>query len=210
MSSRFFIGNVRKFVRVPSKEVYSSLLYLLEQDLDASVESEEETMLITAKLKGIAKVVGFTVHIRVLPESEASTLELSFSYRSFIFVAFALLISMIVLSTALLSMIPLVGIVVLSLLMHNLGSASSEFLRSVSDFLLLLERDRDQKLLAESRKRWQADSRKVDDIYKTLLDRHVKVWGDARVLDYKISEYMRTGLTREEAIRKVADEEGIF
>jgi len=201
---------VRKFVRVPSKEVYNSLVYFLQKDLDASdVKSEEGTMRIKAKLKGI-KAAGFTINICIFPENEASTIELSFSYRNFFVVAFALLIGAIVLSVALLSFVPFLGIILLFLLAYNLGSASGAFLSSVNDFLLLLERDSDQRLLVESRKRWQADLRKPEDLYERLLDKHIKVWGGAHVLEYKISDYMRMGLTREEAVRKVAEEEGIF
>jgi len=65
-------------------------------------------------------------------------------------------------------------------------------------------------MLAESRKRWQADPRSANALYKRLLEKHIKVWGDAHVLEYKISEYVKIGLTREEAIRKTAEEEGIF
>jgi len=211
MSSRVFISNVRKFVRVPSKEVYNSLLYFLQEDLNAKdVRSEEQTMLITAKLRGAIKAIGFTVHVRILPESEASTIELSFSYRGFLAIAVALLVIMIVLSIAFFSMVPFVGVILLFMLIHDLSSSSGAFLGSVNDFLLLLERDQDQKLLAESRKRWQADMRKLDILYGRLLDKHVRVWGDAHVLEYKISEYMRIGLTKEEAVRKVADEEGVL
>jgi len=210
MFSRIFVGNVRKFVRVPSKEVYSNLLYFLQKDLNASIDSDEESMLITSKLRGMTKLIWFTVHIHIFPESEASTIELSFSFKSFVAVGFALLIGIIILSISLSSIIPLFGLIIPLLLIRDLGSASSAFLSSLNDFFVLLERDRDQKLLVESRRRWQADLRKADDLYRRLLEKHIKVWGDSDVLEYKMTEYMRTGLTREEAIRKIAEEEGIF
>jgi len=211
MSSRIFATNLRRFVRVPPKEVYDSLIQFLQQDLDGkNIMSEERDMIVTIKLRGVAKAVGFTAHIRILPENDSSAIELGFSYRGFIVIALMLLVGMITLSIVLLSAIPLIGIVSIFLLLHSLSSASGIFLGSINDFLLLLERDHDQRLLIESRKRWQSDPKRTDDLYKRLVNKHAKVWGDSHALEYKLSENMRMGLAREEAIRKVAEEEGIF
>jgi len=211
MSSRIFATNLRKFVRVPPREVYDSLVRFLQEDLDGkNIKSEEKDMIITTKLRGVVKTVGFTANIHILPENDSSAIELGFSYRGFIVIALTLLVGIITLSIILLSAIPLIGIVLIFLLLHCLSSASGIFLGSINDFLLLLERDYDQRLLFESRKRWQSDPRRTDDLYKRLVNKHTKVWGDGHALEYKLSEYMRMGLTREEAIRKVAEEEGIF
>jgi len=207
MFSRIFVSNVRNFVRVPPKDVYGNLLYFLQKDLNLSVESDGVNMLITARLKGMTKLIGFAVYIRILPEGEASAVELSFTYKGFFAFTLALLIGIIILSVAFSSMIPLLMVIIPFLLIRYLGSTSSAFQSSVNDFFVLLERDRDQRSLAENRKRWQADLRKADDLYRRLREKHIKEWGDSHALEYKITEYVRMGLTREEAIRKIAEEE---
>jgi len=210
MSNHIFISNVRRFVRAPPQEVYRSLLQFLDEDLGAKhIKTDEEKLLIRIRLKGITKAFGFTARIRILREDGASTIELNFSYRSFLITAFILLISVIVLSIAYFSIIPFIGVILLFLLIFSLGSASSSLLSSINNFLVLFERDYDQRLLTESRRRWQADSKSADYLYKRLIGKHIKVWGDSHALEYKLSEYMRMGLTREEAIRKVAEDEGV-
>jgi len=201
---------VRRFIRVPCDEVYSSLVYFLEKDLNMGyVDREEETMIITTRL-GKIRAIGLVTQVRVFAENEASTVELGFSYRSFFMAALAVLIAVIVASIAMFSIMPFLGLIIPVLLLFDLGKASGTFLNSVNDFLSVLERNREKTLLAESRRRWQADPRKTNEIYNKLLEKHVKTWGDGHVLEYKVSEYMKTGLTHEESIRRIAEEEGIF
>lgn len=209
MLSRALISETRKFIRVPSSRVYGDLLIFLQDELGGvNVESEEESGVIIAK-KAVIGPVRIKANIRILPEGEASAIKLDFSYRSFFLIMFASLGFMVVLCGVFLSVIPLFGIVLLIVLMQNLGSAAGSLMTSISEFLFLLEKSYTQEQRREARKRWQADSRSVEDLYERLLDTHTKIWGHARVLEYKISEYVSEGLTREEAIRRVADEEGI-
>jgi len=49
----------------------------------------------------------------------------------------------------------------------------------------------------------------VKKLYDKLVKKYLKTWGNINILEYKISEYIKLGLTREEAIRKTAEEEGI-
>jgi len=209
MLTHTLISEARKFIRVPSRRVYGDLLYFLQSELGAvNVEGERESLFIRAKKKVIG-AIGITVNIRVLPQGEASEIELNFGYRSFFVTVFASLIVMIVLCVLFLSAVPLFGIVPLILLMYNLGSNASSFISSMNKFLLLLENSYAQEQLKEIKKRWQMDLKSANDLYERLLNAHIKVWGDDHVLEYKISEYMKEGLTREEAIRKIAEEEGV-
>lgn len=208
-SRRTLITEARKFTRVPSKRVYSDLSYFLQEDLGVpDVENQEDSLLIVAK-KRIMGVIGIKAEIRVRPEGEASTIETNFSYRNFLAAVLALLSIIILLSAIFLSFIPLFGIIPLIILMQTLGSSVRSFAASISEFLLLLEKNYAQQKLKEARIRWQADTRSTGDLYDRLVAAHTEIWGHAGVLEYKISEYMEEGLTREEAIHKVAEEEGI-
>ena len=209
MLSRTLISQTRKFIRVPSNKVHNALLIFLQDELGSTnVEADDESRLIIAK-KGIIGPIGIKVSIRVVPEGEASAVELNFSYRSLFPIVLASLAFMFVLCGIFLSIIPLLGFVLLIILVQNLGSVSGSLMSKISEFLFLLEKSYAQEQVYEARQRWQADSRSIDDVYERLVKTHTKIWGSTDVLKYKISEYMKEGLTREEAIRKVADEEGI-
>jgi len=209
MFSRPLITETRKFIRVPPGRVYRDLLYFLQEDLGASnVENQEDSLLIIAK-EAILSVIRIKIQIRIEPEGEASKIELNFGYRNFLAAALALLSLLILLSAVSLSFIPLLAIIPLITLMQILGSgAVTSFAASISEFLLLLEKSQAKEQLDEARRRWQADARGISDLYERLVAAHTEIWGHTRVLEYKISEHMEEGLTREEAIRRVADDEG--
>jgi hypothetical protein len=209
MFSRPLITETRKFIRVPSERVYRDLSYFLQEDLGASnVVNQEDSLLIIAK-KGILSVIRIKIEIHIQPEGEASKVELNFGYRNFLAAALALLSFLVLVSVVSLSFIPLLVIIPLIMLMQILGSgAVTSFATSISEFLLLLEKSHAKEQLNEARRRWQADARGISDLYERLAAAHTEIWGHTRVLEYKISEYMEEGLTREEAIRRVADDEG--
>ena len=209
MFSRPLITEAGKFIRVPSRRVYRDLSYFLQEELGASnVENQEDSLLIIAK-KGIMNVITIKIEIRIQPEGEASKIDLNFGYRNFLAAALAVLSFLILLSAVSLSFIPLLAIIPLIMLMQILGSgAVTSFTASISEFLLLLEKSHEKEQLDEARRRWQADTRGISDLYERLVAAHTEIWGHTRVLEYKISEYTEQGLTKEEAIRKVAEEEG--
>ncbi|NIM44789.1 MAG: hypothetical protein GTO54_04035 [Nitrososphaeria archaeon] len=154
-------------------------------------------------------VIRIKIEIRIQPEGEASKIDLNFGYKNFLAVALAVLSFLILLSAVSLSFIPLLAIIPLIMLMQILGSgAVTSFAASMSEFLLLLEKSHAKEQLDEARRRWQADARGISDLYERLVAAHTEIWGHTRVLEYKISEYTEQGLTKEEAIRKVAEEEG--
>jgi hypothetical protein len=42
------------------------------------------------------------------------------------------------------------------------------------------------------------------------VKRHIDTWGNTNVLKYKIEDYQSKGLTYEEAIIRIAEEEGVI
>lgn len=155
--------------------------------------------------------VGATLKMRVIPEGDVSSLEFEFSYRRLMLTILIALIILIALSVTLSSLIPLLLLLAaIPLLVYKTSLDINEFLRRVGDTLLGLEIEYQRRRLMEDRARWRSDKRNVEDLYRRLREKHIKTWGSTFTLEYKIREYERQGLTRDEAIRKIAEEEGIF
>jgi len=171
------------------------------------VESQQDSMTITAKFNGMA---GANVEIHILPENGASIIEFIFSYTGLLSIVFTALISIISLSVILQTIIPIAALVLFLPLAYRVNSTIVDFMNSVNEYLPHLEQEYARIALMEDRKRWQAEPRNHEALYRRLLEKDIKVWGNIYILEYKIAEYEKQGLTHEEAIRRVAEEEGIF
>jgi len=201
-----FPSNLRKSIRVPVEQAYGVLSQVLEEISDRKKSGGERVFRVH-----ISKGMGIILRIRLLPEGEFSSLEFNFDYRGFIFIILAALAILIGLSLLLSSFTLLVlGVIVMPILAYRASFTIERFLRDFYDILRGLEIEYSRRKLMEDRARWQRNPKNVDDLYKKLCEKHVKTWGDTYALKYKIEEYQRRGLTRDEAIRKIAEEEGIF
>ena len=200
-----FPSVLQKFIRVPIKEVYEALSQFLEEA--CSGRSDEEK---TFKAN-VGKGVGVALKIQLLPEGEASLLTLKFNYRGLILIILASLAVSIGLSLFTSSFIPLfLSVVLMPIFAYRASSAVERFLDEFSKILHGLEIEYARRKLMEDRVKWQRSPKNVNDLYERLCEIHMKTWGDTFTLEYKIKEYQRQGLTRNEAIRKIAEEEGIF
>jgi len=208
MSFPIFPSKLRKFVRLTPKQAYEGLISLMQMDLGAKkVQSKlEEHPFIKIKLGG---AVGVTVNVRIFAEDGACTLEFSFTYRRLLYLSLIVLITVLGLSLFW-NKASLVGVISLPFLVYKVNSRVLHFLAALNEFLPRLEAEYARMALAEERKRWQLEPKDTKGLYRRLCEKHVKTWGDTHALEYKIAEYERQGLTREEAIRKTAEEEGIF
>ncbi len=212
MQVGLFPTRVRKFVRLTPKQAYEGLLYLMRTDLGAKgiksgKHGDRELMLIRTRL-GLA--IGVTVNIRIIPEDGASTMEFNFSYRRSLYLIFALLIAIVSMSIIFRTFIPLIGALFIFPLAYIVNSKVKKFIGTVGEVMPHLEQEYERRALTEDRRRWQAESKDAEELYKRLCEKYSKTWGSTHILEYKIAEYEKKGLTREEAIRKTAEEEGIF
>jgi len=204
-----FPSTLRKYVRLGAEEAYESIVFLLRENLKAdSVESKQtEPLSVKAKIGG---TLGVAVEVRVFPEGGVSALEFSFSYRQLLLSSIIVLTAWIAASLVLRTAIPLVGLAFILVLGYRVNYSARSFLDIVNEALPHLERESARRALIEDRKRWQLEPKDTNSLYQRLREKHVKTWGNTNVLEYKIAEYESQGLTRNEAIRKTAEEEGIY
>ncbi|MCD6470708.1 hypothetical protein J7L29_07925 [Candidatus Bathyarchaeota archaeon] len=194
----------QKFIRVPTDRVCEAL----RQTLSNMEEGEEDSWKIFWAI--VEGGIGTKVNLRIMPEGEVSSLNIGFSYQKPTLILIGFLAAFIGLGVIFSPFLLLVGIPLATALIYKIHSAVNRFLGSLNELLHGLEAEYMREKLMEERSRWQRSPKDVSDLYRRLREKHIKMWGNTFALEYKINEYQRRGLTREEAIRKVADEEGIF
>ena len=194
----------QKFIRVPADRVCEAL----RQTLSNMEEREEDSWKIFWAI--VEGGIGTKVNLRIMPEGGVSSLSIGFSYRKPILILIGFLVAFVGLGVIFSPFLLLVGIPLVTALIYKIHLAVNRFLGSLNELLHGLEAEYMREKLMEERSRWQRSPKDVSDLYRRLREKHIKMWGNTFALEYKINEYRRRGLTREEAIRKVADEEGIF
>lgn len=198
MDSVRFPSRLQKFVRVPPGWLYEMLSQFLG-------EAKEGAFRVN-----VGGRTGVTLRVRLVPEGDSSSLDLDFSYRGLMIMVLLALIVVVGLCLLFSSAIPLAGLIIILLVAYRAGLETNEFIREFNNVLIGLEAEYARKSLMEDRIRWQMNPKDINDLYRRLREKHIKVWGNTFILEYKIGEYQRHGLTRDEAIRKIAEEEGIF
>jgi hypothetical protein len=204
-----FPSRTRKYVRLTPKQAYDSVIHLMRENLGAeSIESEQtETPYVKARIGG---AFGVTVDFQVFPEGGVSALEIRFGYRTFLILVSIVLIAAVGLSLILGTWIPGIGTALIFPLAYKVNFTALRFLDALNEALPHLEQEYARRTLIEERKRWQIEPKDTDALYRRLCEKYIKTWGNTNVLDYKIAEYESQGLTHNEAIRKTAEEEGIY
>jgi hypothetical protein len=203
MYSLRFPSRFQRFIRAPAGWLSEALSQILEE----TCKGANEERIFKAD---IGKWTGVTLMLRLMPEGDVSFLELTFVYRGLILAILASLIIFIGLGILSSSIIPLIGLTVIPIMTYRAGFEISSFLSDFNNILLGLEAEYSRIKIMEDRVRWQLNPKDIGDLYRRLCNKYIKVWGSTYALEYKISEYQRQGLTRDEAIRKVSEEEGIF
>lgn len=199
-----FPSRLRRFVRVPEDYIHENLPQFL-----SSVHEEESDGLKFYRAN-IGGGIGAKLRVYVLPEGEVSSLDLRFDYRSLALILILLFVISAGLSLALSSIFPLFGVLLMLILIYRVSFAIENLLNDLSNILLGFEIEYSRKKLMEERARWQQNPKDASELYRRLCEKHIKTWGNTYALEYKINEYQREGLTREESIRRVAEQEGIF
>ena len=202
-----FPSKTRKYVRLTGQQAYETVNNLLSEvsSFKTSEPSREEPLIVKARLG----VLGATVTIRIFQEGDVSSLDFTFSYKRAVYIAFAVGIIIILLGLVFQSIFAILGLALVIPLILNANNSAVSFLDLVNKTLPFIEKEFAHKALMADRERWKAQPRDAEALYKRLSEKHVNTWGNTKVLEYKIAEYQTLGLTRNEAIRKVAEEEGI-
>jgi len=203
-----FPSRSQRFVHLSPEQTYRSVIHTARETLHAEIVGREEAETLSAKAR-LAGALGVSVNIRVFPEGAESTLELSFSYKGFLFAVVALLVAVVGVSMIGQTAVPGIGVALILPLAYRANSAAWRFLDAVNETLPHLEREHARKTLMEDRERWRLEPKDIEDLHRRLREKHIKTWGNTNILDYKLAEYQEQGLTRNEAIRKTAEEEGI-
>ena len=203
-----FPSRTRKYVRLTPEQAYGSMLHLMRENIKAEIieGSREGAPSFKARLGG---KIGATASLRVVSEGDVSTLEFSFSYRNAVYASLVVLAAVIGLSLVFWTPIPGVGSAIVLLSAFRANFAVVRFLDAVNEALQHIEREYARRALVEDRKRWESEPRDTEELFRRLSEKHLKMWGNTNVLWYKINEYQRQGLIYNEAVRKIAEEEGI-
>jgi len=204
-----FPSRTRKYVRLTPEQAYDTMIHLMRENAKAEIieDRKEATPFIKARLGGR---IGATVSLGMFPEGDVTALEFGFSYRTALFASLVVLVASIGLSVRFWTPIPAVGSAVIPLFAFKANLAVGNFLNAINEALPYIEREYARKALMRDRKRWQSEPKDTEELFRRLSEKHMRTWGNTNVLWYKINEYQRQGLVYNEAVRRIAEEEGIY
>jgi len=204
-----FPSNKQRYFRVPSEYAYECIVDILKRNLklsDAEIK-HLDSLTLKANLGG---KVGVNLKVQIIPEGSISILNIRFSYGKLVILASFLIAMMVILSFLFSNPAPMMILLVLVPIIYRVRFNVTRFLNALNEGLPLLEREYLRQALLENRARWQKHLKDAEELYEKLRKKHIETWGSINVLRYKIEEYQSMGLTYEEAIIKISEEEGIL
>ena len=204
-----FPSNRQRYLRVPPEYAYECIVQILKRNLEVK-DSEirhPSSLTLTASLGG---KIGADLEIHVIPEGDISVLNLVFSYRKMAGLASSLLAVTVLLSLLFNNPLPMIGVFILIPMAYNINFKVTRFLNVLNEGLPLIEQRYAYESLLKNRERWRKHLKDVEKLREKLRKKHIKAWGSTNILNYKIEEYKSMGLTYEEAIIKISEEEGII
>jgi hypothetical protein len=203
-----FPSRIRKYVRLSGPQAHESINGLVVEVPGSRVaSSDRETLTTKMRLDG---VFGASATIKIASEGEVSALDVAFSYWKVMAISFVIG-TVIILSGLLVfrNTLTVVGFALVIPLLFHASNTAVEFLDVLNKTMPFIEKEIVQKALEADRERWRATPKDTKNLYRRLSEKHVRTWGNTKVLEYKIAEYKVQGLTRDEAVRKAAEEEGV-
>jgi len=199
----------RRYLRVPPEYAYKCILYILTEDLE--IKADEIQHLDNFALRtNLGGKIGAYLTVRIDQEGDISVLNLSFKYRNILILAASLFAAAVVSSILFSTPLPMLSIAVFLPFAYQVNLGVIRFLDILNEALPFLEREYARQALLKDRERWKKRREKIPALYEKLRKKHIETWGNTKVLKYKIEEYQSMGLTYEEAIVKIAEEEGII
>ena len=204
-----FPSSRRRYVMIPPKHLYEYIINLLREDLglkDADIRQRDD-MTLEINLGGR---IGANLKAWITSEGDTSVLNINFRYGKLILLASTIFSAAIVLSILFGTFLPMLIVAALLPMAYNVNLEAVRFLDVLNETLPFLEREYNRQILLMDRDRLRRYLGKAQELYEKLCKRHISIWGNVNVLKYKIEEYQSLGLTYEEAIIKIAEEEGLI
>ena len=204
-----FPSSRQRYLRVPPEYAYGCIVDALRRNLkleDVEIKHLGDLTLMTC----LGGKFGAGLKVHVASEGDVSVLNIIFSYRKMAFLASSLFAAMVALSLLFNTPMPMLGILILFPLAYHTSFEVTRFLDALNEGLPLIEREYIREILLKNRGRWRKHLKDVQKLYGKLCEKHLETWGSTNVLKYKIEEYQSMGLTYEEAIIKISEEEGIL
>ena len=198
----------QKYIRVPAEYANRCIMHILKENFGLrSEEIEHNNLGFNVRIGGL---LGVDLKVQLSSEGEVTLITFRFSYKRVILILALILIIAAVVSLSLYSALPLVAALLAFPAIYRANSEANRLLSLINEAAPLLEREFEHQSILKERKRLREFEVNIDDLYKRLCRRHMEVWGSLNVLEYKLREYQSKGFSHEEAILKVAEEEGII
>ena len=199
----------RKYVRVPPEYAYKYIIHILTEDLglkDTKIKHLGDLSLGTS----LGGKFGASLKVNITREGDISVLNIRFQYGKIMGLATSLFIAAVLISLSLGTSWPMLGVAILLPLTYQANIEVVKFLSVLNETLPFLEQEYAHQVLLKDRERWRKHKRNIKELYEKLRKKHIETWGNTEVLKYKIEEYQSMGLSYEEAIIKIAEEEGVI
>jgi len=198
----------QKYIRVPAEYANRCITHILQENFGLrSEEIEHSNLGFNARLGGF---LGVDLKVQLSSEGEVTLITFRFSYKRVIFTLILISIIAIIVSLSFHSALPLVAALFAFPAIYRANFEANRLLSLINEAAPLLEREFERQSILKERKRLREFEINIEDLYKRLCRRHMEVWGSLNVLEYKLREYQSKGFSYEEAILKVAVEEGII
>ena len=204
-----FPSSRHRYVRAPPSHVYEYILHVLKDEIgigEGEIKHIDGSTLETS----LGGRVGIGLTIRTSQEGDITLLRLRFSYRRILLSAVFLLIAAVGFSLLLGSPLIMMIAAVILPVAYRANLEAVRFLDILNETIPFFEEEYSRRVLMRGRERWRKHLGRAQEIYRRLLKRHMDTWGDTNVLKYKIEDYQSRGLTYEEAIIRIAEEEGVI
>jgi len=198
----------QKYIRVPAEYAGRCVMHILRENFGLGDEEiNHHNLSFTARIGGF---LGVDLKVQLSSEGEVTLITFRFSYKRVIFTLALIFIIAAVVSLSFHSALPLVAALLAFPAIYRANSEANRLLGLINEVAPLLEREFERQSILKERKRLREFEMSIDDLYKRLCRRYMEVWGSLNVLEYKLREYQSKGFSHEEAILKVAEEEGMI
>jgi len=199
----------RRYVRIPPEYAYKCVVHILKENLELKDDEIKHLGNLTLRTN-LGGKIGVNLTIHIAREGEISVLNLSFKYGKMAVLAASLFGVAVILSLLFSTPLPILGIAIFLPVAYQVNLAVIRFLNVLNETLPFLEQEYARQILLKDRERWRKHRGDIQALYEKIRKKHIETWGDTNVLKYKIEEYQSIGLTYEEAIIRIAEEEGII
>jgi len=198
----------QKYIRVPVEYANRCIMQILRENFNLKIEEiEHHNLGFNARIGGF---LGADLKVQLSSEGKVTLITFRFSYKRVILTLALIFIIAAVVSLSFLSALPLVAALLAFPAIYRVNFEANRLLSLINEAAPLLEREFERQAILKERKRLREFEINIEDLYKRLCRRHMEVWGSLNVLEYKLREYKSKGFSSEEAILKVAEEEGII